>query len=65
MNGPLPQDEPNHSRQPDISKAQSLLGWKPATIAYFEGLLREPDTMDVINNGVGRGAGSRVCAFVS
>jgi len=51
VNGPLPQDEPNHSRQPDISKAQSLLGWKPATIAYFEGLLHEPDTMDVINNG--------------
>ena len=58
---PLPQDDPKQ-RQPDISKAQSLLGWKPATplkeglkktIAYFEGLLREPGTMDVINSGGG------------
>jgi UDP-glucuronate decarboxylase len=44
---PLPQDDPKQ-RQPDISKAQELLGWEPAvplaegltkTIAYFEGLL--------------------------
>lgn len=58
---PLPQDDPKQ-RQPDISKAQSLLGWKPATplkeglkktITYFEALLREPRTMDVINNGSG------------
>ena len=51
---PLPQDDPKQ-RQPDISKAQSLLGWKPATplkeglkktIAYFEALLREPGTME-------------------
>jgi UDP-glucuronate decarboxylase len=44
---PLPQDDPRQ-RQPDISKAQELLGWQPAvaladgltkTIAYFEGLL--------------------------
>jgi UDP-glucuronate decarboxylase len=44
---PLPQDDPKQ-RQPDISKAQELLGWQPAvaladgltkTIAYFEGLL--------------------------
>ena len=41
---PLPQDDPRQ-RQPDISKAQEILGWKPATplkeglaktIAYFE-----------------------------
>ena len=62
---PLPQDDPKQ-RQPDITKAQSLLGWKPAmplkeglkkTIAYFEALLREPGTMDVINNGAGARGG--------
>ena len=46
---PLPQDDPRQ-RQPDITKAQDLLGWKPIvplkeglikTIAYFEDLLRE------------------------
>jgi len=61
---PLPQDDPKQ-RQPDIAKAQKLLGWKPATalkeglkktIAYFEALLREPGTIDVINtDGAGRG----------
>ena len=44
---PLPQDDPKQ-RQPEISKAQELLGWQPVvplaegltkTIAYFEGLL--------------------------
>ena len=44
---PLPQDDPKQ-RQPNISKAQELLGWRPVvplaegltkTIAYFEGLL--------------------------
>jgi UDP-glucuronate decarboxylase len=58
---PLPQDDPRQ-RQPDIAKAQSLLGWKPRTtlkeglaktIAYFETLLREPGIMDVINKGEG------------
>ena len=43
----LPQDDPKQ-RQPNISKAQELLGWQPVvplaegltkTIAYFEGLL--------------------------
>jgi UDP-glucuronate decarboxylase len=48
---PLPQDDPKQ-RQPDISKAQELLGWRPVlelvdgltkTIAYFEELLtKEP-----------------------
>jgi UDP-glucuronate decarboxylase len=56
---PLPQDDPRR-RQPDISKAQQLLGWKPATtlkeglkktIAYFDALLREPGIIDVIDNG--------------
>ena len=61
---PLPQDDPRQ-RQPDISKAQELLGWKPATplkeglvktVAYFEALLREPGIMDVVGNGSeGRG----------
>ena len=51
---PLPQDDPKQ-RQPDISKAQELLGWQPVapladgltkTIAYFEGLLtKEADLM--------------------
>jgi UDP-glucuronate decarboxylase len=44
---PLPQDDPKQ-RQPDISKAQELLGWQPVvpltdgltkTIAYFDDLL--------------------------
>ena len=52
---PLPQDDPRQ-RQPDISKAQEILGWKPATplkeglgktIAYFEALLREPGIVEV------------------
>ena len=46
---PLPEDDPRQ-RRPDISRAQSLLGWAPQialrdgltkTIAYFDGLLRE------------------------
>ena len=62
---PLPQDDPKQ-RQPDIAKAQKLLGWKPATplkeglkktITYFEALLREPGTMDVINDGGGKRGG--------
>ena len=47
---PLPQDDPRQ-RRPDISSAKVVLGWNPRTplaeglkwtIAYFEGLLREP-----------------------
>jgi UDP-glucuronate decarboxylase len=43
----LPEDDPRQ-RQPDISKAKSLLGWEPTvalkeglvnTIAYFDGVL--------------------------
>jgi UDP-glucuronate decarboxylase len=46
---PLPEDDPRQ-RQPDISRANDLLGWRPRTplkdglaltIAYFEALLRE------------------------
>jgi len=46
---PLPEDDPRQ-RQPDISRAQELLSWKPRTplkeglirtAAYFEGLLSE------------------------
>ncbi|MGA9198180.1 MAG: NAD-dependent epimerase/dehydratase family protein, partial [Pseudolabrys sp.] len=56
---PLPQDDPRQ-RQPDISKAQEILGWKPATplkeglgktIAYFEALLREPGIVEVVGDG--------------
>jgi UDP-glucuronate decarboxylase len=44
---PLPQDDPRQ-RQPDISKAHEILGWKPKTelkdglkktIAYFEEMI--------------------------
>lgn len=54
---PLPQDDPRQ-RQPDITKAQELLGWKPTvslndglvkTIEYFENLIREPGIAEVIN----------------
>ena len=46
---PLPENDPKQ-RQPDISLAQELLGWKPrvalkeglvSTIAYFEQLLSD------------------------
>jgi UDP-glucuronate decarboxylase len=46
---PLPPDDPKQ-RRPDISKAQSLLGWRPRvelreglakTIGYFEGILKD------------------------
>ena len=56
---PLPQDDPRQ-RQPDISKAQEILGWnRPRrlkeglgkTIAYFEALLREPGILDAVGNG--------------
>ncbi len=52
---PLPSDDPKQ-RQPDISKAQELLGWRPKvqlrdglvkTVAYFETLLRERDPLIV------------------
>jgi UDP-glucuronate decarboxylase len=54
---PLPQDDPKQ-RQPDISKAEQVLDWKPAvtlqeglkkTIAYFDAILREPGITDMIN----------------
>jgi UDP-glucuronate decarboxylase len=56
---PLPQDDPKQ-RQPDISKAEQLLGWKPAitlkeglkkTISYFDALLREAGIIDILNSG--------------
>jgi UDP-glucuronate decarboxylase len=52
---PLPTDDPKQ-RQPEISKAQDLLGWRPAvplrvgltkTAAYFEGLLAQEDAVAV------------------
>jgi UDP-glucuronate decarboxylase len=51
----LPSDDPKQ-RQPDIAKAQELLGWQPKiqlrdglakTIAYFDGLLKEGDPLIV------------------
>jgi UDP-glucuronate decarboxylase len=56
---PLPEDDPRQ-RQPDISKAQEIFGWKPITplkkglaktVVYFEALLGEPGMMDVVGNG--------------
>jgi len=54
---PLPTDDPKQ-RQPDISRAQELLGWRPTvplregltkTAAYFEDLLaKEPATAAVV-----------------
>ena len=52
---PLPSDDPKQ-RQPDITKAQELLGWTPKiklrdgltkTIAYFDSLLKEGDPLIV------------------
>ena len=52
---PLPSDDPKQ-RQPNIAKAQELLGWQPKialrdgltkTIAYFDGLLKEGDPLIV------------------
>jgi UDP-glucuronate decarboxylase len=57
---PLPQDDPRQ-RQPDISKAQELLEWRPKiplqeglarTIEYFETMLREQGTMQLIGDVV-------------
>ena len=57
---PLPADDPKQ-RQPDISKAQELLDWRPTlalrdglieTIAYFDQLLtREPLGLARIDQG--------------
>jgi UDP-glucuronate decarboxylase len=53
---PLPQDDPRQ-RQPNITKAQDLLSWKPViplkeglikTIAYFEDLIKEPGMMEIL-----------------
>jgi UDP-glucuronate decarboxylase len=53
---PLPQDDPRQ-RQPDISEAQRLLGWRPAislkeglskTIPYFEELLSQRDVAEAV-----------------
>jgi UDP-glucuronate decarboxylase len=61
---PLPQDDPQQ-RQPDISKAQEILGWKPATplreglvktIAYFEALLDEPGIAAIVATASEQGA---------
>jgi UDP-glucuronate decarboxylase len=59
---PLPQDDPRQ-RQPDISKAQELLDWRPAvplregltkTIAYFENLLGEQGIAQLIEGSAPR-----------
>ena len=61
---PLPQDDPRQ-RQPNITKAQELLDWKPVTslkegliktIAYFEDLLREPGIMEILGENSQKGA---------
>jgi UDP-glucuronate decarboxylase len=58
----LPQDDPRQ-RQPDISKANELFGWKPVTplkkgltktIEYFEELLRQPGVRELIEESARR-----------
>jgi UDP-glucuronate decarboxylase len=58
---PRPQDDPRQ-RRPDISSAQAVLGWSPRTplaeglkrtIAYFEGLLREPGLREALAQEMG------------
>lgn len=58
---PLPQDDPRQ-RQPDIAKARNLLEWNPLvplkqglakTIDYFERLIRELDTPELVEQTVG------------
>jgi len=58
---PRPQDDPRQ-RRPDISNAQAVLGWGPRTplaeglkrtIAYFEGLLREPGLREALAQEIG------------
>ena len=53
---PLPQDDPRQ-RKPDITKAKDLLGWMPTmplkeglikTIAYFEDMIRESETANIL-----------------
>jgi len=58
---PLPQDDPRQ-RQPDITKARTLFDWQPSvplkeglvkTISYFEELIRELDTSELVEQKVG------------
>jgi UDP-glucuronate decarboxylase len=46
---PLPSDDPRQ-RQPDISKAESVLGWRP-TVALDEGLARTIGYFDALLSG--------------
>jgi UDP-glucuronate decarboxylase len=57
---PLPQDDPRR-RQPDISRAKTLLGWAPKTplrqglaptIAYFAGLRSLSGTRSLVSAGI-------------
>src|SRR5262245_40176691 len=59
---PLPQDDPRQ-RQPNISKAQEVLHWRPTvplregltkTIEYFENLLGEQETAQLIEGSAPR-----------
>ena len=63
----LPQDDPRQ-RQPNITKAQDLLGWRPITplkegltktIAYFENLLREPEIITLLGESAQIQSGAR------
>lgn len=65
---PLPQDDPRQ-RQPDIAKARNLLEWNPLvplkqglakTIDYFERLIRELDTPELVEQTVGTRSSVRV-----
>jgi len=61
---PLPEDDPTR-RQPDITKAQTLLGWEPRvplneglrqTIAWYDGELRRHGRPSVLATGANEGS---------
>jgi UDP-glucuronate decarboxylase len=58
---PLPQDDPRQ-RQPDIARAQQVLGWAPTTaledglartVAYFDQLLKSGEAMPDLSRRIG------------
>jgi nucleoside-diphosphate-sugar epimerase len=60
--GPLPQDDPKR-RKPDISRAETLLGWSPktdlrqglmCTLSYFRELLAEPAPVPAVSPRFGQ-----------
>ena len=58
ITAPLPSDDPRQ-RQPDISKAQSLLGWSPVT-RLRDGLLKTITYFDELLSSMGRRGGAEI-----